>query len=302
MTENPQQPPWDAKKPPPSGDHEPPPKPKRYWWRFTLASVVIVGVTAAATATSILLYVGSIATALSHHNVYKDKLAHYLSQVHGGEPENILILGSDKRANMKGDPGRSDTTILLRLDPDRNAIAVMSIPRDLKVYIPGVRNRQVQRRLHLRRPEADPARRQAADRPADQPRGQRRLPRLRPRRQRDRLRLHRRRPPLLPLQPGPAPIRAVLGDRYPARLPAALRRAGAGVRALPPHRHRPGPLGAPAGLPQRRPPAGAGREAGLRRERRGRHLHPLHDLGHQRRGDDAPGAEAVHRLAQRGDP
>jgi polyisoprenyl-teichoic acid--peptidoglycan teichoic acid transferase len=124
-------------KPPPSGDHEPAPKPKRYWWRFGLGSLVIVLAVAGATAASILLYVDSIATALSHHNVYKDKLNRYLSQVNGGEPENILILGSDKRANLEEDPGRSDTTILLRLDPDRNAIAVMSIPRDLKVEIPG---------------------------------------------------------------------------------------------------------------------------------------------------------------------
>ncbi len=125
------------KKPPPSGDHEPPPKPKRYWWRFTLASMVIVSVTAAATAASVLLYVGSIATALSHHNVLKDKVKRILAQTQGGEPENILILGSDKRASEPGDPGRSDTTLLLRLDPDRNAIALMSIPRDLKVEIPG---------------------------------------------------------------------------------------------------------------------------------------------------------------------
>jgi LCP family protein required for cell wall assembly len=123
-------------KPPPSGDHEPPPKRKRYWWRFTLGSLVIVVAVGAATAASILLYIGSIATALSHHNHF-GKLHHYLSQVHGGDPENILILGSDKRANLQEDPGRSDTTILLRLDPDRNAIAVMSIPRDLKVEIPG---------------------------------------------------------------------------------------------------------------------------------------------------------------------
>jgi LCP family protein required for cell wall assembly len=123
-------------KPPPSGDHEPPPKRKRYWWRFTLGSMIVVIVIAAATSASILLYIGSIATALSHHN-HLGKLHRYLSQVHGGEPENILILGSDKRANLKEDPGRSDTTILLRLDPDRNAIAVMSIPRDLKVEIPG---------------------------------------------------------------------------------------------------------------------------------------------------------------------
>jgi LCP family protein required for cell wall assembly len=124
-------------KPPPSGDHEPPPKRKRYWWRFTLGSVLIVAVSAAATATSILLYIGSIADALSHNDVYKRQLSSKLAKVHGGGPENILILGSDKRANLQEDPGRSDTTILLRLDPDRNAIAVMSIPRDLKVEIPG---------------------------------------------------------------------------------------------------------------------------------------------------------------------
>jgi polyisoprenyl-teichoic acid--peptidoglycan teichoic acid transferase len=125
------------KKPPPEGDHEPPPKRKRYWWRFTLASVTIVSVVAAATAASILLYIGSIATALSHNNVLKNRVQRVLAKTHGGEPENIVIIGSDKRANEPEDPGRSDTTLLLRLDPDRNAIALMSIPRDLKVEIPG---------------------------------------------------------------------------------------------------------------------------------------------------------------------
>ena len=125
------------KKPPPEGDHEPPPKRKRYWWRFTLASVTIVSVVAAATAASILLYIGSIANALSHNNKLQNKVERILAQTHGGEPENILIIGSDKRASEPEDPGRSDTTLLLRLDPDKNAIALMSIPRDLKVEIPG---------------------------------------------------------------------------------------------------------------------------------------------------------------------
>jgi LCP family protein required for cell wall assembly len=125
-------------KPPPSGDPEPPPKPKRYWWRFTLGSALIVAATAAATATSILLYVGSIADALSHNDRLRNKVDRVLAQTQGGEPQNILILGSDKRASEPEDPGRSDTTILLRLDPDNDAIALMSIPRDLKVEIPGV--------------------------------------------------------------------------------------------------------------------------------------------------------------------
>jgi polyisoprenyl-teichoic acid--peptidoglycan teichoic acid transferase len=131
---------WDPKKPPPSGDGTEPPKRKRYWWRFALASVLIVSVSAAATATGILVYVDSVAEALSHNDVLGNKVDRYLSKVEGGEPQNILILGSDKRAGaeFEEDPGRSDTTILLRLDPDKDAIAVMSIPRDLKVEIPGV--------------------------------------------------------------------------------------------------------------------------------------------------------------------
>jgi LCP family protein required for cell wall assembly len=123
-------------KPPPEGDHEPPPRRKRFWVKFTVAATVIIAVSAAATATSILLYIGSIAHALSHNDKLS-KLDRQLANVHGGGPETILILGSDKRANLKEDPGRSDTTMLLRLDPEQNAIAVLSIPRDLKVEIPG---------------------------------------------------------------------------------------------------------------------------------------------------------------------
>ena len=80
---------------------------------------MIVAVTAAATAASILLYIGSIADALSHNDVLQNKVERILAQTNGGEPQNILILGSDKRASEPEDPGRSDTTILLRLDPDQ---------------------------------------------------------------------------------------------------------------------------------------------------------------------------------------
>jgi polyisoprenyl-teichoic acid--peptidoglycan teichoic acid transferase len=128
---------WGPRRPPLEGDPGEAPKRKRFWLRFTLASVLIIAVSAAATATSVLLYLDSIAHALSHNNVYSNKLHRYLAQVNGGAPENILILGSDKRANLKEDPGRSDTTILLRLNPEAGTISVMSIPRDLKVEIPG---------------------------------------------------------------------------------------------------------------------------------------------------------------------
>jgi len=126
------------KKPPPQGDFEPPPKPKRYWWRFLLASFLIVFATAGAVSASGLIYIESIANELAHNNVLKNKVDRFLQTTTGGEAQNILILGSDKRAGPEEEAGRSDTTILLRLDPDNEAIALMSIPRDLKVEIPGV--------------------------------------------------------------------------------------------------------------------------------------------------------------------
>jgi polyisoprenyl-teichoic acid--peptidoglycan teichoic acid transferase len=131
---------WSSRKPPPEGDGTPPPKKKRYWWRFTLASLIIVAVAAAATSSAILLYIQSIADEISTagNKHLGNEVAPEIVHVNGGEPETILILGSDMRASLEEEHGRSDTTILLRLDAGKNLISVMSIPRDLKVDIPGV--------------------------------------------------------------------------------------------------------------------------------------------------------------------
>ena len=52
-------------------------------------------------------------------------------------PVNILVLGSDRRKHLVGDTGRSDTIMLLRIDPQTKSISMLSIPRDLRVQIPG---------------------------------------------------------------------------------------------------------------------------------------------------------------------
>jgi LCP family protein required for cell wall assembly len=61
-------------------------------------------------------------------------------------PTTILFLGTDvvysgTRRNMKADKtaftGRSDTILLCRLDPVRNSVTMLSIPRDTNVHIPG---------------------------------------------------------------------------------------------------------------------------------------------------------------------
>jgi polyisoprenyl-teichoic acid--peptidoglycan teichoic acid transferase len=133
----PQGPGWAPKKPPPSGDGEQAPKPKRYWWRFTLASILIVAIAAATTTASVLIYLDSVAKALGHNHKLHDKLEKALADVHPGEPQTILILGSDHRANEGEEEGsRSDTTMLVRVNPDKGLISAMSIPRDLKVEIP----------------------------------------------------------------------------------------------------------------------------------------------------------------------
>jgi LCP family protein required for cell wall assembly len=124
------------RKPPPEGDGTDPPKRKRYWWRFSLASLIIVGVVAAATSTAILLYFGSIVEGFQPIPGI-EKIEPHLPEVKPGEPQTIMIIGSDKRAGSGEKNGRSDTTILLRLDAQQNLISVMSIPRDLKTEIPG---------------------------------------------------------------------------------------------------------------------------------------------------------------------
>src|SRR5436853_2521821 len=127
---------WAPKKPPPHGDPEPAPKPKRFWWRFLLASFLIVAVSAATTATAVLVYLDDVASAIEENDPVQKKLDRFLADA-GGGAQTFLVIGSDKRANEEEDPGRSDTTMLIRLDPDKGLISMMSIPRDLKVEIPG---------------------------------------------------------------------------------------------------------------------------------------------------------------------
>ncbi len=54
------------------------------------------------------------------------------------EPATILVIGTDGgSAPGRGDSNRSDSLLLMRTDPDRHRLAYLSIPRDLRVDIPG---------------------------------------------------------------------------------------------------------------------------------------------------------------------
>jgi len=54
------------------------------------------------------------------------------------DPATILVIGTDGgKAPGRGDAKRSDSLLLLRTDPGTHRLAYLSIPRDLRVEIPG---------------------------------------------------------------------------------------------------------------------------------------------------------------------
>jgi len=104
-----------------------------------LAMLVITLLCAASVATAVLLEVKKDADIFQREQIPIPNIAGALDGVSAGGPQTILVLGSDRRfADIKAKiPARSDTMMLIRLDPSKGATAVMNIPRDLKVTIPG---------------------------------------------------------------------------------------------------------------------------------------------------------------------
>ena len=78
-------------------------------------------------------------------------LDNVLEDVELGAPQTILLLGSDRRfADIRAKlRPRSDTILLVRLDPDKHATAIMSLPRDLNVEVPGHGTRRINEAYHL---------------------------------------------------------------------------------------------------------------------------------------------------------
>ena len=109
------------------------------WKRFTLGAVLVIALTATAVASGVLLQVHETIDVFQNNSTPIPGIKNVLDDVDPGGPQTILVLGSDRRYGDKkaGIPARSDTIIVVRLDPDKKATAVMSIPRDLKVDIPG---------------------------------------------------------------------------------------------------------------------------------------------------------------------
>jgi polyisoprenyl-teichoic acid--peptidoglycan teichoic acid transferase len=119
------------------GGAERPPRPGRgLLLRAALGGVLIVALAAGATATAGLLEIKQEIAPFQQSRAPHIK-APEITPAEAGKPQTILILGSDKRWQDRHDPARSDTVMLLRLDPHQPATTLLSLPRDLKVTIPG---------------------------------------------------------------------------------------------------------------------------------------------------------------------
>ena len=127
---------------PPPGTPRPPsrrpPRPTRRRWSVWR----IIGIAVVSIALILVLWVGygywQFRGSLDAANKRVDA-ATRAALTPGGSPfsdvSTTLVLGSDVRPD--GGAGRSDSMMLVRVDPGRNTIAQLSIPRDLRVTIPG---------------------------------------------------------------------------------------------------------------------------------------------------------------------
>jgi LCP family protein required for cell wall assembly len=118
---------------------EAPPRPGRQMrWRAIAAFAFIVLMAAGATLKVGLLQLDEVRDAFNKAGGKNAIELKEISPAEAGKPQTIMILGTDGRLGAdEGAGSRSDTIILARLNAKKPAITLMSIPRDLKVEIPG---------------------------------------------------------------------------------------------------------------------------------------------------------------------
>jgi LCP family protein required for cell wall assembly len=117
-----------------------PPPPRRSRWRlvgqafFWLGALVVM--VATATAAGTWLYGEDTVSLIQARHIEVKKAADRLDTPLPGKPAIALLLGYDHRKSDGANaPSRSDTVMLVRVDPEKEAISLLSFPRDLQVPI-----------------------------------------------------------------------------------------------------------------------------------------------------------------------
>jgi LCP family protein required for cell wall assembly len=105
--------------------------------RFLLAGLGIVALTGAASYLLVRNEVSAVVSALRQNKVVK-VAPKVLVPTGQGEPETLLLVGNDERKPPKANPGgavlpHSNEMLLVRIDPGKPTISMLSIPRELRV-------------------------------------------------------------------------------------------------------------------------------------------------------------------------
>lgn len=101
--------------------------------RFAFAAVLVIGLTAATTAVAGLLQFKTFVADLN----LSPPIAHApITIANPGDPQTLLLIGSDHRVGEKFSQANTDTMMLVRIDPNSSTINLLSVPRDLQVQLP----------------------------------------------------------------------------------------------------------------------------------------------------------------------
>ena len=122
------------------GGGRPPRKRKRRRWvRIALWSFASIFLVMLAGAGVVAYWLYGDYTRITNNsadvNAATQQLDNLLPQANA--PVIALVIGSDHRYSDGSSPARSDTSMLVRIDPKRHLVSLLSFPRDLWVTIPG---------------------------------------------------------------------------------------------------------------------------------------------------------------------
>ncbi len=131
--------PLSSTRPPTQPKHGPGATNRRRWWLWVVLGVVgLLALAIVWGALGFRAFAGGVEDANQRlSRAAKSELAKRDRSILS-EPTTVLVIGTDGgRAPGRGDANRSDSMMLVHLDPETHRVAYLSIPRDLRVEIPG---------------------------------------------------------------------------------------------------------------------------------------------------------------------